>query len=54
MTEKEMIFKAFERTGAEITPIEGVYNYYEIRPKNSFETIGLTFDSEDKLIDTVI
>lgn len=54
MTEKEMILKAFERTGADIIPIEAIYNYYQIRPKYSLETIDLTFDSEDKLVHTVI
>ena len=54
MTEKEMILKAFKRTGADIIPIEAVYNHYQIRPEYSLETISLTFDDEGKLIHTVI
>lgn len=54
MTEKEMILNAFERTGAEIMRVDEERNYYEIRPMISFQTIGLTFDDEDKLISTVI
>lgn len=54
MTEKEMILNAFERTGAEIVKVDEERNYYEIRPMISFETIGLTFDDEDKLICAII
>jgi hypothetical protein len=54
MTEKEMILNAFERTNAEIIKVDEERNYYEIRPMISFETIGLTFDDEDKLIRAII
>lgn len=54
MTEKEIILNAFKRTGAEIIRVDEVCNYYEILPLTSFESIGLTFDDEDRLIRTVI
>ena len=52
MTEKEMIFKALERTGAYIV---GQYdNVYDFKFKNSYELLTLVFDENDRLSDAYI